>query len=86
MKAQAHYDYETVTEKYVLIADLNDGARTITNDAEAVVEEVHNSFPGRRIFYRDTEGVIDELDHVNGRFRGFDSGPRDWLAFVREMA
>ena len=86
MKARAHYTVHTVTEKYVRIDDDDDGAISITNDAEAVVAEVHADFPGRRIFYRDTDGNIDELDHVDGVFRGFDSGPRDWLAFVREMA
>ena len=44
---------------------------TVTNDAEAVVEYLHERFPGYRIVYRDTEGEWAELEHDRGVFTGF---------------
>ena len=61
----------------VWISD-HDGALSVTNDAEAVVAEVLEKYPGHRIFYRDTDGNWDELVHAEGRFTGF--------APAREMA
>ena len=45
---------------------------TITNDAENVTEWVVENYGNKRIFYMDTEGVLTELIHDNGKFTGFD--------------
>lgn len=44
---------------------------TITNNAEYVVKQMVAAYPGRRIFYYDTENEIAELVHKNGEFTGF---------------
>jgi hypothetical protein len=50
---------------------------TITNDAEAVVADLASSLEGRRLFYVDTEGRVDELLVAGGKFAGFAPG---WLS------
>lgn len=54
----------------VWIIDL-DGARSITNDAEAVCAKLHAILPGYRVLYRDTMGNWDELVIEHGRFVRF---------------
>jgi len=52
---------------------------TVTNDAEAVVEALTSQgyLPeGRRLFYYDSEGTLDEILIKDGRFVGFAPGPR----------
>lgn len=71
MKVRARYDFAAETSDYVFIIDRNDGARSVTNDAEAVVEEMNKDFPGKRVIYRDTDGRWDELLHCNGKFISF---------------
>ena len=47
---------------------------TVTNDAEAVVEylQTHRLLEGnRRLLYRDSEGMWDEILVNDGRFAGF---------------
>ena len=47
---------------------------TITNDVENVVEALHSAgqLPrGRRLWYYDSEGCLDELLVKNGRYAGF---------------
>lgn len=55
----------------VFLIDRNDGDMTVTNDAEAVCDEVNNAHRDKRIIYRDTEGNWSELDHQGGVFNGF---------------
>jgi len=63
-------------EKPLVIEDLGPWSSflTITNDAEAVVEELANrgELPdGRRLIYIDSEGRRDEILIQHGRFAGF---------------
>ena len=44
---------------------------TVTNAAEAVVERLAPHLNGRRLFYYDSEGRLDELLVKDGRFAGF---------------
>lgn len=51
---------------------------TATNDAEWVVQDFHarGLLAGdRRLWYVDSEGAVDELLHVGGRFTGYASVP-----------
>lgn len=48
--------------------------RTVTNDAENVVPELFRRGllpPGKRLFYFDSHGDLDEILHADGRFTGF---------------
>ena len=45
----------------VFIVDLDNGGRSVTNDAEAVWAEVQAKHPGSRLVYRDTMGRWDEI-------------------------
>ena len=64
----------------VVLKDLGpwDKHPTITNDAEGVVERLAPMLKGRRLFYYDSEGELDELavDAHLGTFAGFRPGPR----------
>lgn len=55
-----------------------DEHRTVTNDAESVVEVLVRCGilrPGARLFYTDSQGELDELLVADGKFAGFASGP-----------
>ena len=76
--ANANFTIEQETPEYIFIHDVGpwDQHRTITNDAEWVIETLakDHALEGRRLFYRDSEGQIDELKHAAGRFAGFSPG------------
>jgi hypothetical protein len=74
----AKYYIEEQTGDRVVIADL-DAGRSVTNDAEAVVRELHLGGLGkRRLFYYDSFGVLDEILHDGkGNWLGFKPGPRE---------
>lgn len=63
----------------LVIRDLK-GGMSVTNDAEWVVGQlIDESFPGsnnRRLFYYDTDGDLDELVIVLGKFYAFAPGPQ----------
>lgn len=51
---------------------------TVTNDAEYVVSELveRGMLPGgRRLFYYDSDGNLDEIVVRDGKFAGFRPGP-----------
>ena len=49
---------------------------TVTNDAENVVADLAEYLAGRRRFYYDSEGSLDELIVKDGRLAGFAPGQR----------
>lgn len=56
----------------IMIVDLNkEGRRSVTHDAEKVVRAVVDMYGNRPIYYRDSMGVFDELEHNDGEFTGF---------------
>lgn len=66
------YDVEVVKEHGIYIRDMCDGTcMSVTNAAEYVVEDIFQKYGNKRIFYYDTEGILDELVHENGEFRRF---------------
>jgi hypothetical protein len=70
-------DYMTTTDVLV-IRDL-DNSRTITNDAKNVVEKLaaQGLLPdGRRLFYFDTMGRLDEIVVEHGQFKCFSPLPQ----------
>jgi hypothetical protein len=73
MNFHAEFTVLEVTDEYVYIKDNGGPAKSITNDAEWVVEQLRKEYglSKRRVFYKDTSGEIDELVHVNGVFKDF---------------
>lgn len=75
-RSRARFHYTLVYED-VYVVDLDDGAVSVTNDAEAVCRDMAEaaSVPGQgfagRIYYRDTERNWDELLHANGTFKDY---------------
>ena len=70
---------EDAPEKPLVIRDI--GWRdhmSVTNDAEAVVEDLWNKGKlsnHRQLFYYDSSGDLDELVHTHGIFVRFQLGP-----------
>ena len=70
---KSSFSITEIKDDRVVILDNNLGGRSVTNDAENVVEYLYNLFGNRSIFYIDSDGVLDELRHNNGNFVGFGS-------------
>lgn len=67
----ANFDIVRIMGDRIFIVDLDDGGKSITNDAEGVVKRLVKDHPVKRIIYRDTDGRWDELLHDGREFRGF---------------
>ena len=70
---KSSFSITEIKDDRVVILDNNLGRRSVTNDAENVVEYLYSVYGNRRIFYIDSEGILDELRHSNGNFVGFGS-------------
>jgi hypothetical protein len=64
--------------KYIFVRDIGHlTGRSVTNDAEYVIEQLYLEFDitdETRIFYEDSDGVIDELLHSGKKFECFGFG------------
>lgn len=73
-----------------VVDEQEDGAASVTNDAERVVAEVVKLYGDLIIIYQDSDGLWDQLRHKSGVFESFGHvGGRDrhsaaWL--VRQLA
>lgn len=80
MSRSANFSIIEDTPQRIVLKDIGPWDRhlTITNDAEEVVRRVANRLKGRRLFYYDSEGEMDELlvDQDFGQFVGFAPGPK----------
>lgn len=74
----ADFRVAQVTEERVFIVDTNLGSKSVTNDAEAVVEKLLAEYGPKRIIYCDSSGHWDEIVHNGKEWVGF--GP--WLGLV----
>lgn len=74
-----------VTDDYIYLVDLDRDSVSVTNDAEAVVRYLDQTFDlsSRQVFYRDSMGRIDELWHEQGKFRGY--SPQDQTTIKRKL-
>ena len=70
---KSSFSITEIKDDRVVILDNNLGGRSVTNDAENVVEYLYSVYGNRRILYIDSDGVLDELRHNNGNFVGFGS-------------
>ncbi len=72
-KSSFYMDSIDHSEKIVYFTDMDVG-RSMTNDAENVVEYSNLQYPGYRVMYQDTMKNWDEMVHENGVFVGFKPG------------
>lgn len=76
---RAHFSVVEDDDGRLVIRD-ESGPKSVTNDAERIVEFLHQwgILAGRRLFYYDSEGDLDELlyDLETGKFRAFAPGQR----------
>jgi len=67
-----------VPGKYIFIEDIGHSmGRSVTSNVEYVIERLYieqNITHGTRVFYKDSDGSIDEIIHTAGRFKGFKAG------------
>ena len=75
----ALFDIIAISPDEVVIRDTGHdrGRMSVTNDAESVVSRLRGLCvlrPGRRLFYYDSEGELDEILIQDGRFAGFVPG------------
>ena len=77
MERRANYTIKTDNADRLVLLDIGPHSSflTITNDAENVVADLAPMLKGRRLFYYDSEGQLDELLVKDGRFAGFAPGP-----------
>ena len=62
--AKADYAVIQIDFDRVFLVDLDLGGRSVTNDAEAVCEEMQAAYPGKRVVYRDSMGRWDEMREI----------------------
>lgn len=59
--AKADYKVVSVESDRLFVIDLDTGSRSITNDAEAVANEIWKEHGNIRLIYRDSTGNWDEI-------------------------
>ena len=55
---KSSFSITEIKDDRVVILDNNLGGRSVTDDAENVVEYLYSVYGNRRIFYIDSEGVF----------------------------
>lgn len=82
------FNLEFINPYFVCISDQN-GKKSLTNCAEEVVQYLKkkNLLGERRLLYKDSTGIWDELVHDQTKFLNFKSINRDSLhrAFVKAI-
>jgi len=73
-----HADFKIVQidPDRIFIIDLDLGNKSVTNDAEYVIGVIQRDYPGKRLIYRDSSGIWDEIigDRFNVNFLMYDEG------------
>ena len=74
MMLRSSYQITRQTDQYIFIEDMN-APKSVTNDAEQVLYDLKDMLKGRRLFYRDSMGRVDEILYVTHCiFAGFKAG------------
>jgi hypothetical protein len=68
---RSSYQIVQDTPDVLVIEDIGHDVMSVTNDAEAVVEELAFCLHGRRLEYYDSQGQRGQLLVVDGKFAGF---------------
>jgi len=92
MRNKVNFEIVSKTDEVLYIVDLFDESNptmTITNGAEEVIERLLASGDldeKRRLFYKDTEGIIDELLYDKSGFGNFRAGDPKIVETLRRKA
>lgn len=82
---RCEFDWIEITEDIVFIRDLNNGRRSVTNDAEEVYRWINQiAYPGRRVVYQDSEGEWSEMLPIEN-WMGKTIGFRPWNGRVWDI-
>lgn len=88
-KLKSKFEVQLVGKNFILITDdaVKEQTMSVTNDAENVVEYLteYHELGNKRIFYEDTDGMVDELVHEKSTFTGFKMGYHDLEEFGKNM-
>ena len=77
MRSRARWNSYVQEDGSLVLQDIGpwNTCPTITNDVENVVYDLAHVLgrlkPGQRLFYYDSEGVLDEIIHEGGKFVRF---------------
>ena len=74
MRPEADYEIVAQTDTCIVIVDLDQGGRSVTNDAERVICDLSAKRGGieqKKVYYRDSMGRFDELKVKDNTFDGF---------------
>jgi hypothetical protein len=77
MDIHAVFDVIKETQDFIFIKDMGHNSHlTITNDANFVLSKLEAEYgiDRRRVFYMDSDGNIDEIEHRGVHFTGFKPG------------
>lgn len=69
----ANFTFQII-ENIVVIEDMNsEDAKSVTNDIDYVLAEINKAYPlgGKKVVYRDSDGIWDGINQKNGNFIGF---------------
>lgn len=71
--SQASFQIVKKTDTIILLQDIGNNSRTITNDDDKVINVLsqHFNLKNKRVFYKDSDGRFDELVHESNQFSGF---------------
>jgi hypothetical protein len=53
---QSNFEVIGITDRVVYLEDLDQGGKSVTNDAERVYAWCQHHYPGKKVVYRDSEG------------------------------
>ena len=65
-KTRSQFKVVQIDPDRVFLIDLNLGGMSVTNDAENVYAAMQEQYPRRRVIYRDSNGIWDEIV-LNGK-------------------
>lgn len=90
-ESRSTYDFAVLHGGQIFVRDYDEGM-SVTNNAENVIREIDAELrkadlpgiAGRRAFYIDTAGHVDELRHDGERFIGFRRGSGFAMRLWRE--
>lgn len=72
---RSDFSYKIVDDIFICIVDEYAGRMSVTNDIENVIKYIsttlNKSIDNYKVIYKDTEGIIDGINTLNGEFKTF---------------